>query len=43
MAYAAVIAGELSGESENYQGFAVCVADEQGREVARVPIDGDPD
>ena len=43
MAYAAAIAGELSGESENYQGFAVCVADEQGREVARVPIDGDPD
>jgi hypothetical protein len=43
MAYAAVIAGELSGDGENYQGFAVCVADEQGREVARVPIEGDPD
>jgi hypothetical protein len=42
-AYAAVIAGDLSRKGENYQGFVVCVADEHGREVARVPIAGDAD
>jgi hypothetical protein len=40
IAYAVVIAGELSGDGENYRGFAVCVADEHGKEVARVPIEG---
>jgi hypothetical protein len=42
-AYAAVIAGELSRKGENYQGFVVCVANEHGKEVARVPIEGNSD
>jgi len=33
-----VIAGELSRKGENYQGFVVCVTDQEGRELARVPI-----
>jgi hypothetical protein len=41
IAFAAVVAGELSRKGEDYQGFEVCVADERGREVARVPIEGD--
>jgi hypothetical protein len=41
--YADVVAGELSREGEDYQGFVVCVADEHGKEVARVPIDADVD
>jgi hypothetical protein len=32
-AHAAVIAAELSRKGENYQGFAVCVSDEEGREL----------
>jgi stress response protein SCP2 len=40
-AHAAVIAAELSRKGENYQGFAICVSDEEGRELARVPIAGD--
>jgi hypothetical protein len=40
-AHAAVIAAELSRKGENYQGCAVCVFDEEGRELARVPIAGD--
>jgi hypothetical protein len=37
-AHAAVIATELAIEAVNYRGIAVCVIDEQGHEVARVPI-----
>jgi hypothetical protein len=37
-AHATVIATELAVEAENCRGFAVCVIDEQGHEVARVPI-----
>jgi hypothetical protein len=37
-ARAVVIAGELSRKGENYQGFVVCVTDQEGRELARVPI-----
>ena len=38
IAHASVIARELAIEAENYVGFSVCVTDEHGHEVARVPI-----
>jgi hypothetical protein len=38
-AHAAVIAGELARDGRVYQGCAVCVLDETGKEVARVAID----
>jgi hypothetical protein len=37
-AHAIVIARELAIEAENYVGFSVCVTDDHGNEVARVPI-----
>jgi hypothetical protein len=37
-AHAIVIARELAIEAENYVGFSVCVTDDHGHEVARVPI-----
>lgn len=37
-AHATVIARELAIEAENYVGFSVCVTDDHGQEVARVPI-----
>ena len=40
-AHATVIARELAIEAENYVGFSVCVTDDHGQEVARVPIDRD--
>jgi Domain of unknown function (DUF6894) len=36
--HAAVIAGELAAE-EDWNGFSVHVLDEQGTEIARVPIE----
>jgi hypothetical protein len=42
-AHATVISSELAIEAENYVGFSVCVTDDQGNEVARVPIVGKPD
>ena len=36
--HATVIARELAIEAENYLGFSVCVIDDRGNEVARVPI-----
>ena len=41
VAHAFVIARELAIEAENYVGFSVCVTDDHGQEVARVPIDRD--
>ena len=38
-AHAFVIARELAIEAENFIGFSVCVTDDHGQEVARVPID----
>jgi hypothetical protein len=38
IAHATVIARELAIEAENYIGFSVCVTDDHGQEVARVPI-----
>jgi hypothetical protein len=38
IAHATVIAREIAIEGENYVGFSVCVTDDQGNEVARVPI-----
>lgn len=38
-AHAAKIASDLSKDGD-YKGFAVVVIDEQGQEVARVPIGG---
>jgi len=32
------IARELAIEAEDYVGFSVCVTDDHGHEVARVPI-----
>jgi hypothetical protein len=37
-AHATVIARELAIEAEDYVGFSVCVTDDHGHEVARVPI-----
>lgn len=37
-AHAAVIAAELAIEAQNFEGFAVCLVDAHGKEVARVPI-----
>jgi hypothetical protein len=37
--HAAVIAGERARDGNAYQDCVVCVLDETGREVARVPID----
>jgi hypothetical protein len=37
-ANATVIARELPIEREDYVGFSLCVTDDQGNEVARVPI-----
>ena len=37
-AHATVIARELAIEAEDYVGYSVCVTDDQGNEVARVPI-----
>ena len=37
-AHATVIARELAIEAENYVGFSVCVTDDHGHKVARVPI-----
>ena len=37
-ANATVIARELAIEGEDYVGFSICVTDDQGNEVARVPI-----
>ena len=37
-AHAIVIARELAIEAEKYVGISVCVTDDQGNEVARVPI-----
>lgn len=39
-AHAAVIASELAFEGGKYDGFLVCVIDEKGSEIARVPIVG---
>ena len=39
-AHAAVIANEFAIEAENYDGYSVCAVDENGTEVARVPIRG---
>jgi hypothetical protein len=38
IAHAFVIARELAIEAENYVDFSVCVTDDHGHEVARVPI-----
>jgi hypothetical protein len=38
IAHAFVIARELAIEAENYVGFSVCVTDDHGHKVARVPI-----
>jgi hypothetical protein len=38
IAHATVIARELAIEAEHYVGFSVCVTDDQGNEMARVPI-----
>ena len=35
---AAVIATELAQDGDHYQGFVVCAIDEQGNEIARVPV-----
>ena len=40
-AHATVIARELAIEAEDYVGYLVCVTDDQGNEVARVPISRD--
>jgi hypothetical protein len=40
-AHAAVIARELAMDGDAYHGFAVCVIDDRGTEVARVPVDKD--
>ena len=40
-AHATVIARELAIEAEDYVGYSVCVTDDQGNEVARVPISRD--
>ena len=37
---AAVIAAELAQELVDYCGFLVCVMDEEGNELARVPVTG---
>jgi hypothetical protein len=37
-AHAAVIAGELAQDGKAYQDCAVCVLNETGQEVARLPI-----
>ncbi len=36
--HAAVIANEFAIEAENYEGYSVCAVDENGNEIARVPI-----
>jgi hypothetical protein len=41
IAHASVIASELAIEAEDYVGYSVCVTDDQGNEVARVPISRD--
>lgn len=38
IAHAKVIASELAIEAENYQGYVVCVVDDEGKDVVRVPI-----
>jgi hypothetical protein len=37
-AHATDIARELAIEAEDFVGYSVCVTDDQGNEVARVPI-----
>jgi hypothetical protein len=41
-AHAVRIASELATEGEDYRLFVVCVVDDQGNEVARVPVSMDP-
>ena len=41
IAHASVIASELAIEAEDYVGYSVCVTDDQGNEVGRVPISRD--
>jgi hypothetical protein len=40
-AHAVVIARELAMDVDAYHGFAVCVIDDRGTEVARVPVGKD--
>ena len=40
-AHAVVIARELAMDGDAYHGFAVCVIDDRGTEVARVPVGKD--
>jgi hypothetical protein len=35
---ATVIAAELALDGDHYHGFVVCAIDEQGNEIARVPV-----
>jgi hypothetical protein len=37
-AWAAVIAAELAQDGHHYHGAVVCALDEQGNELARVPV-----
>jgi hypothetical protein len=38
MQQAAVIAAELAQDGESYNGHVVCVIDEHGNEIGRVPV-----
>jgi hypothetical protein len=40
-AHTAIIAGQLAQDGKAYQGCAVCVLDEIGEELAKVPIDAE--
>jgi hypothetical protein len=37
------IADELASDDASYTGFIICVVDQDGNEVARVPIHGNAD
>jgi hypothetical protein len=40
--HAAVVAGELGADGGAYRGFAVCLVNDQGVEMARLPVPGNP-